>query len=394
MYRDKSIIYKFIIVAMITHLFVCGCDNGNKAGLTNAELERIAYSQNIELAEAAGSPVLMIGGEAVTCEEIIETPTELGELFISPTEYFKPIAQLINLRQFKERAREPLKKILTDKISNILLYQHAKRQAGQDIDEALDKAAESELRKFILRFGGDQAKADEVLKQGRMDRNSYKERQKRAILIDWYVRSKLRDDKPITYRELKERYDIMKDKFFARDAVIQFRLIDIQPAKLEVTDPNADRKQLAVKLAHELLAQINAGEDFSELAKKSQYSHGNMRDFGGLWKPVKPNSLAPPYDKLAEAAQKIEPGEIAEPIITDKHIFIMKLEDKQSAGYEPFEQVQEYVRKAVLSDRQNEVLIKLNNIVQEQANLGQTDEFLDFCLEKIHQISNQQKNQK
>jgi len=104
--------------------------------------------------------------------------------------------------------------------------------------------------------------------------------------------------------------------------------------------------------------------------------------------------LASPYDKLAEAAQKMESGEITEPIITDEHIFIMKLENKQTAGYEPFEQVQEYVRKAVLLERQNEVLNKLNAIVQGQADLGQTDEFIDFCLETIHRTSNQQKTQK
>lgn len=379
--------YKFIVVMIIMPLLACGCDTGSQSGLTNAELERIAYAQNIELAEAAGNPVLMIGGEAVTSEEIIESPTELGELFISPIEYFKPIAQLIDLEQFKERVKEPLKKILTDKISNILLYQHAKRQFGENVEESLEKAAESELRKFLLQFGGDQAKADEALEKSRMDRKSYKERQKRTILIQWYVSSKLRDDRPITYRELKARYDKMKDEFFTRDAMIQFRLIDIQTAKLEVTDPNEDARQLAEKLANELLTRIKAGEDFSELTR--QYSHGHMRDFGGLWKPIKPESLAAPYDRLAEAAQRIEPGEIAEPIITDEHVFIMKLEDKQSAGYEPFENVQEYVRKAVLLDRQNEVIDKLNTIVLQQADLGQTDEFLDFCLEKIYQISNQ-----
>jgi len=383
--------YKFIVVMIIMPLLACGCDTGSQSGLTNAELERIAYAQNIELAEAAGNPVLMIGGEAVTCEEIINSPTELGELFVSPIEYFKPIAQLIKLEQFKERARKPLEEILTDKISKILLYQHAKRQLGDNVEEPLDKAAESELRKLLLQFGGDQAKTDEWLKNSRLDRKSYKERQKRSILINWYVSSKLRDDRPITYRELKDRYEKIKDEFFHREAMIQFRLIDIQPEKLEVTDPNEDHRLLAEKAANELLARIKAGEDFAELAKQSEYSHGHMREFGGLWKPVKPDSLAPPYDVLATAAQKTEPNQVAELIKTPEHIFIMKLEQKQSAGYEPFEKVQGYVRQAVLVDRQNELLDKLNAIVQQQADLGQTDEFIDFCLEQIHQISNQQK---
>lgn len=385
--------YKYIVIIITITLLVCGCDTGTQTGLTNAELERIAYTQNIELAETAGKPVLMIGGDSVTCEEIINSPTEMGELFISPVEYFKPIAQLIELDQFKERARTPLKQILTDKISNILLYQHAKRQFGDNAEESLDKAAESELRKLLLQFGGDQAKADEWLKNNRLDRNSYKERQKRAILIDWYVGSKLRDDRPITYRELKNHYENIKDEYFYRQALIQFRLIDIQPAKLQVTDPN-ERWQLAEKAAYELLARIKAGEDFAELAKQSEYSHGHMRELGGLWKPVKPDSLAPPYDVLAAAAQKTEPNEVAELIKTPEHIFIMKLEQKQLGGYEPFENVQGYVRQAVILSRQNELLAKLNAIVQQQADLGQTDEFIEFCLEQIHQICNQQKTNK
>ncbi len=384
--------YKYIIVIITITLLAGGCDTGSQTGLTNAELERIAYTQNIELAETAGKPVLMIGGEAVTSEEIINSPTELGELFISPVEYFKPIAQLIDLEQFKARTRQPLKEILTNRISKILLYQHAKRQFGDNVEESLDKATESELRKLIQQFGGDHAKTDEWLKNRRLDRNSYKERQKRAILIEWYIGSKLRDDRPITYRELKNRYEKMKDEYFAKESIIRFRLIDIQPAKFEATDPN-ERQRLAEKAADELLARIKAGEDFAELAKTSQYSHGHMREFGGLWKPVKPDSLAPPYNVLAAAAQKTEPNQVTGLIKTPGHIFIMKLEEKQLAGYEPFEQVQGYVRQAVLFNRQNELLDKLNAIVQQQADLGQTDEFIDFCLEQIHQICNQGKTE-
>ena len=389
MYQDELFRNKLIVIMTILPMFVCGCESNTKPGLTNAELERIAYAQNIELAETAGNPVLMVGGETVTSEEIIESPTQLGQMSISPIEYFKPLAQLIELDQFKERARGSLKQILTDKISNILLYQQAKRQFGENVEESLDKAAESELRKFLLQFGGDQAKADEELKKNRLDQNSFKEQRKRAILIEWYVSSKLRDDRPITYREMKERYEKMKDEYFAREEIIQFRLIDIQPAKLDVTDPNQDRQQLAVQLANALLARIKAGEDFGELAKQSEYSHGHMKDFGGLWQPVKPDSLAPPYDVLATAAQNTEPNQIAELIKTPEHVFIMKLEQKQSAGYESFENVQEYVRRAVLIERENEVFDKLNTIVQQQADLGQTDEFIDFCLEKIHRMSNQ-----
>ena len=120
-----------------------------------------------------------------------------------------------------------------------------------------------------------------------------------------------------------------------------------------------------------------------------QYSHGPFREFGGLWKSVRPDSLAAPYDTLAAEAEKIEPGQISGLIETSENVFVMKLEAKQSAGYVPFEDVQEQVRDKIIFDRQNEVLRQVNDELLQQAELSNTDEFVDFCLDKIYQMRDQ-----
>lgn len=376
---------KCIFLSMLMLLVIGGCGDGNSR-LTDAQVEHLAITQRIELVEAAGGFVLMVGGETLTSDEIIDSRTRLNGSFASPKEYFRPIAQANEFEQFKERAKGQLEEILMAKISNILLYQHAKRQAGGNIDEGLEKAAQNEYRKFALDFGGDQARADDELKRRLMDKKSFIEQQKRLILIQSYMASKLPYNRPVTYRELMDCYNRIKDRKFAIASKIRFRLIDIQPARLEVTDPNEDRMQLGKKWANELIALIKSGEDFGKLAK--QYSHGDWRDFGGLWRLVQPSSLAEPYDILAVAAGKIEPGQVAGPIVTKQHIFIMKLEEKQIAGYEPFEEVQELVEETVLLDRHNEAVNKLNAEIRRQTKLSRTDEFVDFCLEKIYRISN------
>jgi parvulin-like peptidyl-prolyl isomerase len=370
---------------MIVLLLVGGCDS-NKSRLTDAEVERLAITQKIELVEAAGGFVLMVGGETLTSDEIIETRARLNGLFASPKEYFAPLAKANELEQFKERAKGQLENILMAKISNILLYQHAKRQAGGNIDEGLEKMAESEYRKFVLGYGGDQARADDELKLRLMDKKRFMEQQKRSFLVQSYMASKMPNNSPITYRELMDCYNRVKDKYFAIASRIRFRLIDIQPDKLELEDPNDDPWQLGNRIVNQLLRLIKSGEDFGELAK--QYSHGDWRDFGGLWRLVQPSSLAEPYDILAVKAEKIEPGEVAGPIVTKKHIFIMKLEEKQIAGYEPFEKVQELVEDKIYLDRRDEAIEKLNVEIKRQAKLSRTDTFVDFCLEKIYRISN------
>jgi hypothetical protein len=359
-----------------------GCNRGN----SEAEQQRRVITQKIELVEAEGGYVLMVGGETLTSDQIIDSRIQINQLFISPKEYFRPLAQTSDFEQFKERAKEPLEEIIIDNISNILFYQHAKRQAGGNIDEGLEKMAENEYRKFVLGFGGNQARADEELKQNQMDKKSFIEQRKRALLIEWYKASKLSNNQPVTYRELMDCYSRIKDKYFARAAKIRFRLIDIHPDRLEVTDPNEDRRQLGIILANKLLALIKSGRDFGELAK--QYSHGNWREFGGLWRSIQPSSLAEPYDVLARRAEQMQVGDVAGPIVTEQHIFIMKLEEKQIAGYELFEDVQELVKEKVLLDRRSEVIDKLNEDIRRQAELGSTDKFTDFCLEKIYVLSN------
>lgn len=383
--------YRYLLIAVLMLLLMIGC-NDQKSGPTDAELDRIALTQKIELVEAAGGLALVVAGETVTSDEIIGSMTEMNGKIIVPKDYFKPLALANDPEKFKSLAKKQIDDIVLERITNILLVQHAKRQAGSNVDEALEKAAESELRKFVLSYGGDEVKADEELRKLGLDRESFKKRQKKTLLVQWYLQSELADTRPVTYRELIDGYNQMKDKYFARDARITFSLIDIQPGMLQAPSPIRDGGQLAEELADELVERIKAGEDFAELAK--QYSHGHRKAFGGLWPPVQPDSLAAPYNVLAKEADKIEPGQIAGPIVVKGHVFIMKLKDKQVAGYEPFgdAEVQRLVERKVLLDRQNSAQARLKTRLSEKARLGKAQEFVDFCLEKIYTMSHREVN--
>jgi peptidyl-prolyl cis-trans isomerase SurA len=379
-----------LILSNLILLLTCGCQSDNKSKSPESEAARRAVTQKIIASKVAGESVLLVCGEVVTGKEVIELPVRLNGKLVSPIEYFKPIAQASTLEDFKNKARSQLEEVVMDKVSEILLYQEAKRQAGNNIsEEALEKAAEKEVRKFIMYFGGDEAKALENLKQIGLDRSSFKEKQKRFILTQWYISSKFLDDRPVSYAELVKRYMQIREKSFATPASTQFRLIDIQPAKLEVVDPNQNRLEQARKLAGKLVERIKAGEDFGELAR--QYSHDYRREFGGLWNPVQPDSLAKPYDVLAAEAEKIQPGQIAGPIEAEGHVFIMKLEEKRAKSYALLEQVQRELERSIISERRKIASEKLNAELMQSApdGIGEKDAFLDFCLEKIYQMNKQ-----
>jgi parvulin-like peptidyl-prolyl isomerase len=375
---SKAILTFYILVICL----VSGCEEKVKSTLSDEEYEQIASAQEPERPD-----VLIVRGETLTYEEIIKSPANRDRLGVSLIERLKPITKTSSLDDFKQLARAEVEEAVMSRVSNILLYQEAKQQLGENVDEALDKAAESELRKLILGFGGDEAIAIEALRQRGMDRQKFKEQQKRLILTQSYIASKLPNNRPITHGELVQCYNQMKDEFFLAQAVLQFRLIDIQVAKVEITDPNMSRLEHARELAKELIRRIENGEDFGELAK--HYSHGHRREFGGLWKPRDPESLAEPYDVLAVEAKKMQQGEVIGPIEVEGHIFIMKLENRTDKGYVPLEKVQQQLEQKIHADRRKESFEELNAKLLHQAALGNTEPFIQFCLEQIYRINNE-----
>lgn len=385
--RDYRWLKAVSVLSFSLLFFVDGCAEKSGSSFTDAELERVSLAQRVKLLEQAGGLVLIVGGEPITSDEIINYPVEKSGGTVPLIDVLKPAAQISNLEQFKKQAGGRIDEIVTNKISDILLYHLAKSRVGENIDEALERAADAEMRKFVLSCGGDEAKADEKLEQMGLDRKSFKEQQKRLMLAQSQIMEKLSGDSPVTYGELLDCYNQMKEEFFVIPARVQFRLIDIQPAMLELADPNENQRGLARQLADRLLQRLRQGEDFGELAK--QYSHGHRRRFGGLWVPLQPQSLAEPYDALVDEIEKTEPGEVADLVETPEHIFIMKLEKRHPKSYKPLEQVQRQVEQKVVSDRWVSVVNKLNAGLEKNAAIGEKDEFIDFCLEKIYRISNQ-----
>jgi len=365
-------------------LLIAGCYHSDKPKFTEEELAKMPYAVREGLPKCSGGFVLAVGDKTITADEVIESPIMTPDGAIVPLiERFRPIAQKNDFEQFREQARGELEQILAAKVSDILLYSQAKKDAGERLDEALEKVAEAEVRKFTASFKGDYARAEQALKEMGMDRRSFKEQQKKIILSQEYIRQQLPENKPITYSELLDCYNKMKEEFFVRPAALKFRLIDIDVAKLEVTEANGNRQKQARGLASKLLGQIQAGEDFSELAEK----HSGV-SFIGFSNPIQPANLEKPYDILAAEAERIEPGQITRPIETGEHIFIMKLEEKRPRSFKPLKEVQGEVEAKIMLDRRKQAIDEFTAKLMQQAALGEKGEFIDFCLEKVYRMSN------
>lgn len=362
----------------------CGGDQPRKGALSEEEIQRMTLA-----AQPVASDEILVSGERITCQDIMDISPGTGSSDVSFKQWLEEVAKATTLEQFMELARPRVRQQLGANVSNIVLYKRARRQLGDRIDDTLDKLVEKELRRFVIEHGGNNAQADEALKEMGMNRTTFKENKKKQILAQYAVESKMARGRPITYSELVATYDRMKEQMFVQPSLIQFRLIDISAGRIELADPNDDPLVAARKLAEGLVSRIVAGEDFGRLAEEySRYAEHYVQGSEGLWPARDPESLAEPYRALAPVADKIEVGQIAGPIDVPGHAFILKLVEKRPKGYLPMSQVQERVEANIEETRRLEAIARLDAEIVEQMALADTDQFVNDCLERLYLAAN------
>jgi peptidyl-prolyl cis-trans isomerase C len=101
------------------------------------------------------------------------------------------------------------------------------------------------------------------------------------------------------------------------------------------------------------LARVRAGEDFAKVATElSKDPAGQGGDLGWFTK----DRMVPEF---ADAAFKLEPGQVSEPVKSQFGWHIIKVEEKRIKTFPPFEQVKEQAARYVAQKAQTELITSL-----------------------------------
>jgi parvulin-like peptidyl-prolyl isomerase len=365
---------KATLLIFAAGLLLAGCED--KPKFSAEQLATMPLAKRDGLPEPSGGFTLAVGDQTITAEEVIEPVFEK----------LVQTAQKRDFETFRRVAAPVIEQQLMGKIADALLYSRARKDAGEKIDDELDKVVAAEVRRFVMDFGGDYAKAEQSLKQMGMDWGKFEQYQRRRILSQSYISQQLPKDQPITYSEMIDVYEKNKEQLYSTPGVLQFRLIDVEPAKMRDIDANRPRQEQAREFAEDIVKRIKQGEDFEQLAK--EYSQANRALTGGLWPKLAPDSLVAPYDVLAKQAGTMRPGDLAGPTEVEGHIFIMQLVIYQPKGVESFEKVQNQVKARISLERMRRAIDKLNEQLVQQASAAERKEFVDFCVREIYAIAN------
>ncbi len=140
-----------------------------------------------------------------------------------------------------------------------------------------------------------------------------------------------------------------------------------EAAKAQPPEPEVHARHILLATEDEAkaaLARVKAGEDFAKVATElSKDPGGEGGDLGWFTK----DRMVPEF---ADAAFKLEPGQVSDPVKSQFGWHIIKVEEKRMKTFPPFDQLKDQAARYVAQKAQSEMIASL----REKAKIERFDE--------------------
>jgi peptidyl-prolyl cis-trans isomerase SurA len=257
--------------------------------------------------------------------------------------------------QFQEQS----KNLMRDMIDQSLMVQKAKDleiNVETDVVKRLDEirrdnklASLEDLETAIEKEGGNY--------------EDFKDGIRRELLVRELISREVGSRLLISRDDVRKYYEAHKDAFKSTGMI---RLSQI----LVSTDKQKPAE--AEKKANQALAELKAGQRFSEVVKK--YSDGPGAEQGGDLGYMKADSISP---EVAAIIAKLEVNGFSDPIQTKFGYIILKLTERYSAGIPPFEEVEQRVNEMLYNEKMQPNLRAYLTELRKESYIYRAPGFID-----------------
>jgi parvulin-like peptidyl-prolyl isomerase len=268
---------------------------------------------------------------------------------------------LKNDEQLKKVLAEITPRILVDAIDELLLLQLGREKGYRATDQQF-KDWVADIRKS--QNLEDEQKFKAALQQEGMTMDDLRRNFERQLIIYRVQQDEVGSKLQITEEEARQYY-VSHPQEFTEPASVTLREIFMEvPTTTQGGEAgvNVAQEDEAGRKAAAVRARLAAGEDFAKVA--AEVSTAASKANGGLIGPIAVQQLSP---AVQQALEKMKPGDISQPIRTQRGYQILKLETMKPAAVQPFEGVRDKVADKVYSDRQRTEVRKFLNRLRGQA---------------------------
>lgn len=279
------------------------------AGLTAAQAQR----------EVVDAILATVGDEVILMSEV--------RADIAPA-LFELRQEGLSSAEYEARREELLDEALSQAVENLILVREARRRGMEVPDQAIEDRLEELRGRHPSRdaFLEDIEQAGETLS----DIRARLRRQVLALNMSMLQRDQFEQTVVVSEDEAAQYYQDNLDQF-RRPGRVRVRQIFLSA-------DGADAQAEARDQAEALLAEIEAGESFEDLAR--EYSQAPGAADGGLVGWQQRGDLIDPLDS---AAFDLAEGEVSDVLETDFGVHILKVDEREEEGHVPFEQVRSQI---------------------------------------------------
>ncbi len=276
-------------------------------------------------------------GKIVDGKEVI---AKVNDEYILESDYDRQVAQVksaleangqdFSTAEGKKVLKEVKEKVLEAMITDQLILQQAK-----DDDVVLQEGEYEQAINDLEKYHGGKDALDTYLKQQGLNRQSFEKLVQEQLIINNF-KEKLTSDIKVTDKEVKKYYDDNKSMF-------------------ELPAPEIRASHILVDTedkAKEILAEIENGADFGELAKEHSKDPGS-KELGGDLGYFAKGKMVPEFERAAFA---LKPGEISDIVKSEHGYHIIKVTGERTSL--SYDDAKDYIRINLENTKREEEFTK------------------------------------
>ena len=253
--------------------------------------------------------------------------------------------------QYKEKFAQLKQQVLNQMVSNEILletaYEYGIEVTTEEVKAEIDKIKSSYPDEDTFLEMTKQAKY--TMEDLRYDIGLQKTYDKLA--------TRLGEDLEISDDEMRTYYENNIDKFSQQEQVKASHIL------LETEEK-----------AKEILAKLEAGEDFAALAK--EFSTGPSGETGGNLGFFGAGKMVPAFE---EAAFTMEVGEVSDPVKTRFGYHIIKVTDRKEAIVKEYEDVKSKIKDTLAMKKKADIVVEL---IKKKSSEADKEFYVDFTAEQ------------
>ena len=183
---------------------------------------------------------------------------------------------------------------------------------------------------------------------------------KNNFLANEYLRKEVAAKVAVSEDDVKSYYDTHQDEFKTPEMVKAQHIL----IKVDKSASEEDKKQ-ARKKAEDILDKIKAGEDFAKLASEFSDDPGSKSKGGELGFFARGRMVK----SFEDAAFALKPGEVSGIVESPFGYHIIKVEERNDAGVEPYDTAKDKIKQKLVQERAKTTVTEFIDKTMKDANV-------------------------